>query len=151
MQHIIERAWYGTGQYAQRTISPGEWATEMLTSRASGETSYRWTGEDREGAQLHVVWIIDPVGIATLLAYEMSLEPPAADAQGRLVRELLRLDGEYERATGHNAFLFAEHGDDGGPGEFHFTGGRVLVGVRNALVHMRTLMHDLATELEGSK
>jgi hypothetical protein len=123
----------------------------MLTSRASGETSYRWTGEDREGARLHVVWIIDPVGLATLLAYEMSLEPPAADTQGRLERELLRLDGEYERATGHNAFLYADHGEGAGPGEYHFTDKRVMYGVRSALAHMKTLMHDLATELERSK
>jgi hypothetical protein len=151
MQHIIGRVWYGTGQYAQRTLSPGEWATEMLISRQGGETSYRWTGEDRNGARLHVVWITDPKDIATLIAFELSLEPTATNTQERLERELLRLDREYERAMGHNAFLYADRGKDMGPGAYHFTEGRVMVGVRNALVHMKTLMHDLATELEGSK
>jgi hypothetical protein len=151
MQHIIGRVWYGTGQYAQRTLSPGEWATEMLVSRANGETSHRWTGEDRNGARLHVVWITDPKDIATLIAFELSLEPTAANAQARLERELLRLDREYERAMGHNAFLHADHGEGAGPGQYHFMDKRVMYGVRSALAHMKTLMHDLATELEGSK
>ncbi|MFG3509634.1 hypothetical protein ACGF5F_29500 [Streptomyces sp. NPDC047821] len=151
MQHIIARVWYGTGQYVQRSMSPGEWATEMCISRQAGETSYRWTGEDRNGARLHVVWIVSPKDIATLVVFELSLEPTATNVQARLERELMRLDGEYERATGHNAFLYADHGAGRGPGEYHFTDSRVMVGVRSALAHMRTLMHDLATELERSK
>ena len=64
--------------------------------------------------------------------------------QADLKSELLALDAQYEQITGHNAFLYAS-GD--GPGAYHFTGDRVVYGVRSALAHMKTLIHEAAEEL----
>ena len=59
--------------------------------------------------------------------------------------QLLALDAQYEQAMGHNAFLYV---DGGNPGAYHFTDGRIVYGVRSALIHMRGLLRKAAEELE---
>jgi len=66
--------------------------------------------------------------------------------QAELKLELLALDSQYEQAMGHNAFLYA---DGVSPGAYHFTDGRVVYGVRMALIHMHTLLRQAAEELEA--
>jgi hypothetical protein len=66
--------------------------------------------------------------------------------QDELNLQLLALDAQYEQAMGHNAFLYA---DDIPPGAYHFEDGRVVYGVRSALIHMRDLLHKAAQELEA--
>ncbi|MFC8490739.1 hypothetical protein ACFUJU_08015 [Streptomyces sp. NPDC057235] len=67
--------------------------------------------------------------------------------QKELLAQLLELDGQYEQAMGHTAFLYA---DGGNPGAYHFEDGRVVYGVRMALMHMKALLHKAAEELEES-
>lgn len=66
--------------------------------------------------------------------------------QDELNLKLLALDAQYEQAMGHNAFLYV---DGGNPGAYHFEDGRVVYGVRSALIHMRDLLHKAAKELEA--
>lgn len=68
--------------------------------------------------------------------------------QAELRLELLALDMRYEQVVGHNAFLYV---DKGNPGAYHFTDGRIVYGVRMALTHMKTLLHEAAEELEASE
>lgn len=67
--------------------------------------------------------------------------------QDKLRLDLIELDAQYEQIMGHNAFLYA---DGGAPGAYHFTGDRVVYGVRAALAHMRELLHQAAEEMEES-
>jgi hypothetical protein len=68
--------------------------------------------------------------------------------QDKLRLDLIELDAQYEQITGHCAFLYV----DGAcaPGAYHFTDDRVVYGVRAALVHMKTLLHEAAEEMEES-
>lgn len=66
--------------------------------------------------------------------------------QAELHLELLALDAQYEQAVGHNAFLYVDRGT---PGAYHFEGGRIVYGVRMALIHMHELLHQAAEELEA--
>lgn len=67
--------------------------------------------------------------------------------QDELNLELLALDAQYEQIMGRNAFLYVV---SEGPGAYHFTGDRVIYGVRSALAHMRWLLRCAAEELEES-
>ncbi|MFD6249901.1 hypothetical protein [Streptomyces roseolus] len=69
-------------------------------------------------------------------------------SQDELNAQLLALDTQYEQAMGRNAFLYA---DGIPPGAYHFEDGRVVYGVRSALIHMRDLLHKAAKELEEGK
>lgn len=74
MVKVIMRTWYATGQMHETRICPAMYAADMLVNREHGETSYRWTGKDREGNPLHVTWVPAPMfGTATLYAYEVPL------------------------------------------------------------------------------
>ena len=66
--------------------------------------------------------------------------------QDKLRLDLIELDSQYEQITGHNAFLYVEP-TSSGPGAYHFTQDRVVYGVRSALAHMKTLLHEAAEEL----
>jgi len=71
--------------------------------------------------------------------------------QDKLKLDLLALDAQYEQITGRCAFLYELQEDGAGaPGAFHFTGGRVIYGVRSALAHMRWLIRQAAEEMEES-
>lgn len=70
-------------------------------------------------------------------------------SQADIVRELLALDDQYEGIAGHNAFLYCT--DTSGEPVYVFTGHRTMSSPEAALAHMRTLMHDLTTQLSGSE
>src|SRR5437868_13491287 len=59
--------------------------------------------------------------------------------------ELLALDLQYEQIMGRNAFLYVVATD--GPGAYHFTGGRIVYGVRSALAHMKWLLRQAAEQM----
>lgn len=59
--------------------------------------------------------------------------------------QLYALDEQYEQIAGHSALLYITAG--GTLPEYHFIERRVMYGVRSALAHMKSLMHDLAQQL----
>jgi len=66
--------------------------------------------------------------------------------QDELKRQLYALNTQYEQIMEHSAVLYV---DAGTPGAYHFTDGRVVYGVRSALIHMHTLLRQAAEELEA--
>lgn len=66
-----------------------------------------------------------------------------------ILRELTRLDDQYEEIIGHNAYLYAKSVD--GKSVFVFTEHRVMDTPENALAHMKALMAQLAADLSGGQ
>ena len=62
--------------------------------------------------------------------------------------QLLALDAQYEQITGHNAYLYV--GESNGRRGFLFEGGEVMDSAASALVHMKSLVHELAIKLSES-
>lgn len=69
---VILRQWYATGGPREALVSRGLFGADMAYNERWGETVYQWTGTDRDGAPLTVVWIPAPaVGSCVLYAYEL--------------------------------------------------------------------------------
>jgi hypothetical protein len=71
--YAIERSWYGDRMGTPHEMGRTLFGEDMAQLHEWGETVNVWSGEDRQGNPLRVVWVNRPAfGMATLYAYEIS-------------------------------------------------------------------------------
>jgi hypothetical protein len=72
---VTERSWYGDRMGTPNTMTRDQFGLDMADMREWGEQINVWSGADRHGFPLRVVWVTRPhMGTATLYAYEISGE-----------------------------------------------------------------------------
>ena len=70
---VICRQWYAEGGPRERMVSRAVFSADMLLNKEWDEVVHAWSGTDRTGQPLTVIWLPSPrLGSCTLYAYEIT-------------------------------------------------------------------------------